>query len=115
MAVASSNDRALIEAVLESHGIRGFFSNIVTACEVNRGKPAPDVYLKAAQKLGVKPEECLVFEDIVAGIMAGKNAGMSVCAVEDGYSMFQKEEKRQAADYYITTYEQVITDTYEEL
>lgn len=115
MAVASSNDRTLIEAVLESHGIRSFFSHIVTACEVNRGKPAPDVYLKAARKLGVKPEECLVFEDIVAGIMAGKNAGMSVCAVEDGYSMFQKEEKRQAADYYITTYEQVITDTYEEL
>lgn len=115
MAVASSNDRTLIEAVLESHGIRGFFSHIVTACEVNRGKPAPDVYLKAAQKLGVKPEECLVFEDIVAGIMAGKNAGMRVCAVEDGYSMFQKEEKRQTADYYITTYEEVITDTYEEL
>lgn len=115
MAVASSNDRTLIEAVLESHGIRGFFSNIVTACEVNRGKPAPDVYLRAAQKLGVKPEECLVFEDIVAGIMAGKNAGMRVCAVEDGYSMFQKEEKRQTADYYITTYEEVITDTYEEL
>lgn len=47
--------------------------------------------------------------------MAGKNAGMRVCAVEDGYSMFQKEEKRQTADYYITTYEEVITDTYEEL
>lgn len=115
MAVASSNDRALIEAVLESHGVRGFFSHIVTACEVNKGKPAPDVYLKAAQKLGVSSGECLVFEDIVAGIQAGKNAGMEVCAVEDGYSMFQREEKRAAADYYINTYEQVITDTYEEL
>lgn len=40
---------------------------------------------------------------------------MEVCAVEDGYSMFQREEKRAAADYYINTYEQVITDTYEEL
>lgn len=115
MAVASSNDRTLIEAALVNHGIREYFQCIITSCEVNKGKPAPDVYLKAAEKLGVMPRECLVFEDIVAGIMAGKNAGMRVCAVEDGYSMFQRKEKREAADYYIDTYEQVITDTYEEL
>lgn len=55
-----------------------------------------------------------MFEDIVPGIMAGKNAGMKVCAIHDTYSIPQEKEKRQTADYYITSYEQVIDGTYEE-
>lgn len=115
MGIASSNDRILIEETMKSHEILQYFDCIVTACEVKKGKPAPDVYLKAAEKLGIAPEECLVFEDIEVGILAGKNAGMQVCAVEDDYSLPQKKEKRAAADYYITDYEQVIAGTYEEL
>ena len=115
MGIASSNDRILIEETMKSHEILQYFDCIVTACEVKKGKPAPDVYLKAAEKLGIAPEECLVFEDIEVGILAGKNAGMQVCAVEDAYSLPQKKEKRAAADYYITDYEQVIAGTYEEL
>lgn len=114
LAVASSNDYNLIEAVLKSHGVRGFFDEIITSCEVRKGKPAPDVYLEAASRLGTVPQECLVFEDIVPGIMAGKNAGMRVCAVEDAYSVFQNKEKREAADYFIQSYRQVIAGTYEE-
>lgn len=110
MAVASSNAYDLIEAVLRSHGILEYFSCIITACEVKKGKPAPDVYLEAARRLQVKPQECLVFEDIVPGILSGKNAGMTVCAVEDSYSIPQREEKREAADYYIHTYEQVMAE-----
>ena len=68
------------------------------------GKPAPDIYLAVADKLDVSPEECLVFEDITAGIIAGKNAGMKVCAVEDDYSMHQTEDKKRLADYYIKDY-----------
>lgn len=115
MAVASSNDRKLIEAVLVSHGIREYFDCIITACEVQKGKPAPDVYLEAARRLNVTPEECLVFEDIVPGIQAGKAAGMTACAIEDDYSIPQKKEKESAADYYIHSYEQVMAGTYEEL
>lgn len=115
MAVASSNDRKLIEAVLDNHGLLPYFSCVITACDVNKGKPAPDVYLKAASLLNVEPGECLVFEDIVPGIMSGKNAGMIVCAVEDTYSIPQKEEKRASADYYIEDYFQVTAGTYEEL
>lgn len=113
MAVASSNDVSLIEACLKANGVREYFDAVITACEVRKGKPAPDVYLEAARRLQVCPEECLVFEDIVPGIQAGKNAGMEVCAVHDTYSIPQEKEKRQTADYYIVSYEQVIDGTYE--
>ena len=113
-AVASSNSWDLIEAVLKSHRIDRYFDCIVTSCEVQRGKPAPDVYLEAAGRLGVKPENCLVFEDIVAGIQSGKAAGMTTCAVEDAYSLAQREEKRRRADYYIESYDEVIKEALKE-
>ena len=76
----------------------------MTGSDNVKGKPAPDIYLRAAEGLGVKPESCLVFEDIVQGILAGKSAGMRVCAVEDLYSVNQRDEKRKLADYYIEDY-----------
>lgn len=115
MGVASSNARGLIEAVLKSHDIFEYFSCIITACDVKRGKPEPDVYLEAAKHLGVEPKDCLVFEDIVPGILAGVNAGMETCVIFDDSSIFEMEEKRRAADYFIESYEQVITGTYERL
>lgn len=114
MAVASSNDRTLIETVLKSHRILEYFQCIITACEVQKGKPAPDVYLEAARRLQVQPGECLVFEDIIPGILSGKAAGMTTCAVEDTYSILQKKEKTKAADYYIVSYEQVMEAAYED-
>lgn len=104
MAVATSNSRELAEAVLATHGLTGFFDAIVTGCEVAHGKPWPDIYLEAAARLGVNAGECLVFEDVVAGIQAGKSAGMQVAAVEDEYSLYQSREKRAMADYYIDDY-----------
>lgn len=107
MGVASSNSRELIEAVLKSQGIEQYFDCIVTSCDVKRGKPAPDVYLEAARKLKADPRKCLVFEDIVAGIQAGNAANMTTCAIEDSYSAAQRREKRQEADYYLTSYEEL--------
>lgn len=112
MGIATSNSRELVQAVSDSLGLDKYIDVVVTACEVNRGKPAPDVYLKAAEKLNVPPKDCLVFEDVPAGILAGKNAGMTVCAVEDIYSLDLTEEKRRLADYYITDYIQVLEHTY---
>ena len=77
------------------------------------GKPAPDVYLKVAEDLGVAPEECLVFEDVPNGILAGKNAGMKVCAVYDEFSEPDDPEKRRLADYYIRDFFQIMDHTYE--
>lgn len=104
MAVATSNSRELAEAVIAVHGLTNIFDAVVTGCDVTHGKPSPDIYLEAAAKLGVLPGECLVFEDIVAGIQAGRNAGMEVVAVEDAYSLYQMEQKKELADMYIADY-----------
>ena len=108
MAIATSNSRELVGMVTRVHRIDGYFSAVVTGCDVEKGKPSPEVYLKAAELIRANPGACLVFEDIVQGILAGKNAGMRVCAVEDHYSAYQEKEKRELADYYITSYEEII-------
>lgn len=104
LGIATSNSRELVENVAGVHNLRAYFTSIVTGCDVAHGKPAPDIYLAVAAQLGVSPARCLVFEDIVPGIMAGRNAGMRVCAVEDVYSAESREKKRALADYYIEDY-----------
>ncbi len=108
LGIASSNSRTLVEKVMEVHGLIHCFDGIVTACDVEKGKPAPDVYLEAARVCGVSPDKCLVFEDIVPGILAGKAAGMKVCAVWDAYSEYQNAEKRAASDYFIKDYREIM-------
>ncbi|MBQ8822823.1 MAG: HAD family phosphatase [Lachnospiraceae bacterium] len=110
LGIASSNSRELVENVLGALQIREYFSCIMTGSEVGRGKPAPDIYLEVAQKLSVNPTDCLVFEDIVAGIMAGKSAGMTVYAVEDAYSAHQEEKKRALADGFIRSYQELFSE-----
>ena len=104
LGIATSNSRVLVENVAKVHNLRDYFTCIMTGSEVLRGKPNPDIYLAVAKELAVSPENCLVFEDIVAGILAGKSAGMRVCAVEDAYSAQSREIKRELADYYIEDY-----------
>ncbi len=108
LGIATSNSRDLVESVAKVHGFDNFFDCIMTCCEVPRSKPAPDIYLAVAKRLGADPAKCLVFEDIVPGIMAGKSAGMRVCAVEDAYSAYQREEKKKLADYYIEDFRGII-------
>ena len=109
--ISSSNSRELIQMVLEAHGILEYFDCITTCCEVKRGKPAPDVYLKTAKGLSTEPEACLVFEDVPMGILAGKRAGMKVCAIDDAYSRKQEAQKRELADWYILDYTQLVEET----
>lgn len=113
--IATSNDRKLVEEFLKARQITHLFDTICTSCEVNKGKPAPDVYLKAAGQLGAEPSACLVFEDVPMGILAGKNAGMRVCAVDDWFSRPQDAKKRELADYFIHSYEDIPTESYEVL
>lgn len=108
LAIATSNSRKLVDAVLKAHNLQNYFDAIVTDDEVCHGKPEPDVYLTAARIVGVKPENCLVFEDICMGIMAGKRAGMEVCAVRDDFSDYQWDEKIKLADYHIETYDEIL-------
>lgn len=107
LGIATSNSRELVDATLEALNIRDYFECVMTSCEAAKGKPAPDIYLAVADKIQVKPEKCLVFEDIEMGILAGKNAGMEVCAVEDDFSMDQMELKKELADYYIKDYYEI--------
>jgi len=108
MGIATSNGKKMVETVLSSLGIAGYFDSVVTACEVSAGKPKPDIYLKVSENLNVIPSECLVFEDIPAGIMAGRNAGMMVCAVEDDFSEKMKKEKADLADQMIRDYRELM-------
>lgn len=107
LGIASSNSNELIFAALNNYDLTKVFDYVLSANDVKRGKPFPDVYLEVAKKLQVSPDKCLVFEDIPAGIMAGKSAGMKVCAIDDDYSANDVEEKHELADYYIYTYDEV--------
>ena len=80
-AVASSTSRANLDSIFASTGLNEFFDAVVSAEDVVHGKPAPDVFLKAASLLGVPPERCVVFEDALFGIEAARRAGMKVIAV----------------------------------
>lgn len=113
LGIATSNHRKLAEGCLAFNHVMEYFSSIWTSCEAKAGKPNPAVYLKAAESLGVAPEKCLVFEDVPMGILAGKNAGMKVCAVDDWFSKSQEAKKRELADYYIYDYTDIKNNTYQ--
>lgn len=113
--IATSNARELVDVTLKALQIEELFDTVRTSCEVEAGKPAPDVYLKVAEDLKVSPEKCLVFEDVPMGIMAGKNAGMTVCGVDDVFSRPQEKKKKELADYYICDYDDIKNHTYEVL
>jgi HAD superfamily hydrolase (TIGR01509 family) len=81
LGVASSSNRPLIDLVLELSGLHRFFRATVSSEEVPRGKPAPDVYLEAARRLGVDPGRCAAIEDSHNGIRSAKAAGMRVLAI----------------------------------
>ncbi|MER7108716.1 HAD family hydrolase [Streptomyces sp. NPDC000229] len=81
MAVASGSSRATIEAVLGGTGLDAYLTTLVSAEEVERGKPAPDVFLEAARRLGVEPAHCVVLEDAPPGAAAAEAAGMRCIAV----------------------------------
>jgi HAD superfamily hydrolase (TIGR01509 family) len=81
LGLASSSNRPLIDLVLERTGLAPCFEATVSSEEVGRGKPAPDVYLEAARRLGVDPAACVAVEDATNGIRSAKAAGMVVAVV----------------------------------
>jgi HAD superfamily hydrolase (TIGR01509 family) len=81
LAVASSSNREIIELVLKMAGLSRHFAALLSSEEVPRGKPAPDVYLEAAHRLGADPTHCVAVEDSQNGVLSAKAAGMRVIAV----------------------------------
>ena len=82
-AVASSSMRHLVDHNLESTGLTGFFDAVVTGRDVANGKPAPDIFLLAAERIGVPPSDCVVFEDAFTGIRAAHAAGCRPVLIPD--------------------------------
>lgn len=108
MGIATSNSRKLVELVTKANGISGFFDYVCTATEVQRGKPEPDIYLRVAKGLNKAPKKCLVFEDVINGIIAGKRANMKVCAVYDEATKDTTNQKIEVADYYVENFTDIV-------
>ncbi len=106
LGVATSSLGALAHPFLKKHNIAQFLTQITTGDEVENGKPAPDIYLLAAQKLDVAPENCLVVEDALSGVQAGKSAGMAVAAIPDPRFM-DVSLYPEKADYVLKSLEEL--------
>ena len=96
LAVATSSVSASARPFLDRTGIRSLFSVVVTGDEVQQGKPYPDIYLRAARKLGISSEACLVIEEALACIAAGKAANMRVAAIPDRRFVDPREYEKEA-------------------
>ncbi|MBE6049206.1 MAG: HAD family phosphatase [Clostridium sp.] len=106
--LATSNNNLLLECALKSNDIYDYFDVITTTGETGKSKREPDVYLLCAQKLQVKPENCVVFEDILDAVKGAKLANMKVIAVNDESSEEDKNELINIADKYIYNFKELI-------
>ena len=106
IAVASSSDTADIKNNLEKTKLEKYIDEIASGAEVENGKPAPDVFLLAAERLGVDPKDCLILEDSKAGIKAGKASGAMVFMVPDMFTV--DKECEDTADRILTNLGEVI-------
>lgn len=107
IAIASSSVRKQINLIVDHLGIADFFDVITSGEEVANGKPAPDIFLKAAHRLNVEPHECIVLEDASKGIQAAKAAGMYAVAVPNE---FTQSESFGIADVIVPSLSRVNSD-----
>jgi HAD superfamily hydrolase (TIGR01509 family) len=103
LGLASGSERPIVEEVLSLGGLRPYFLATVTGSDIQNGKPAPDIFLRTAELLGVPPAECCVIEDSRPGIAAGLAAGMRVIAITNTHSADQLTH----ASCVVETYEQI--------
>jgi HAD superfamily hydrolase (TIGR01509 family) len=103
LALASGSDRVIVEAVLDLDHLRRHFPVAVSCNDVARGKPEPDIFLRAAELLGVRPRDCWVIEDSKPGISAGRAAGMTVVAITNTHPAAELAQ----ADFVVATYPEI--------
>jgi len=103
LGLASGSERQVVETVLAIKSLGRFFSAVVTDSDVQHGKPAPDIFLRAAELLKIAPQACCVIEDSKAGVAAGVAAGMQVIAITNTYPA---DELRHAT-HVVRTYEEI--------
>jgi beta-phosphoglucomutase len=105
-AVATSAPRANLETIIEVLGIGHYFATTVSAEDVERGKPDPQAFLLAAERLGVSPERCVVLEDSPAGIEGGRRGGMHTIGVRTSHDDLQ-------ADRVVSSFDELPADAFE--
>jgi len=103
LALASGSERAVVDEVLQLQGLRRFFAATVSGSDIQRGKPAPDIFLRAAELLGVTPGECWVIEDSKPGVAAALAAGMPVIAITNTHTAAELS----AATHVVGSYQEI--------
>lgn len=104
-AVGSSGPKANVDFVLDKCNITPYFQVLISGDMVTRCKPDPEIFLTAASKLGLQPEECLVFEDAISGVRAAQAAGMKVIALTSTHTLEQLQDAQ--ADKIITDFRDI--------
>ena len=108
IAIATSTEPDIILPCLKERGISHLFDAIATTSECGAGKPSPLVFGLAAEKIGVSPCDCIAFEDLPAGLVSAKNAGMFTVAVDDSFSKKKEQEKRRLSDLFIESFSELM-------
>lgn len=110
--MATSSNPYLLEPVLKSNGVEEMFDAVCYTSQAGRNKSFPDVYLYTAERLGVRPQDCIVFEDIIEGIKGANRAGMYTVAVFDKASEENREELERISDRYIEGFMEMVGEFY---
>ncbi len=105
--LATASSQELFEPALQRTGVYGFFDSFTIRSEVGRGKEHPDIYLRAAQKLGAPPTGCAVFEDIAEGLHSAHAAGMTAVAVWDAGAQEDWARIRREADFAVKRLDEI--------
>lgn len=106
--LATASPKILFEAALKNNEVYDYFDAFTSGSEVKRSKNFPDIYFLTAEKLNVKPEKCIVFEDIYVGIKGAKAAGMKAYGVFDKHSQNEKDKIKEISDGYIFDFLEMI-------
>lgn len=108
IAIATSGYEELCKTAFTRLGVWNYIDACAFSSEVGVNKSNPDVYLLAAKRIGIPPEECTVFEDITTGIGGAKNGGFSTCAIFDETNADETDALKQLSDHYITGWEELL-------
>ena len=108
MCVATSNKKKLAEDALKARGIMQYMEFVLTSDEVGCGKESPEIFLKAAEKLGAKPEEVTVFEDSIHAVLSAKEAGFKVIGVYDPLCEDEFAQIQKAVEITIKSFEELL-------
>lgn len=111
LAIATASEEALFGVCLKKYGIYNLFDNITTISEVNRGKGFPDIYEKAAEKMGLTAEDCVVFEDIYLGIKGAIDGNFRTVCMRDEFSVCDEKIIKEICDKYIVSFKEMMNKT----